>query len=195
MRAVVHDRYGPPPEVLRVAEVERPVPKEHEVLVKIHASTVTRSDAIACATSSSGSPSVHRHPPPEADDLRLGVRGPCRGRLCANNDKLAGSVRTRLARRSSPPSAIATSQKSRCTSNPKKRINTTSLWLTTDRDEAGDATTTDPCARHTRTVAGRPVGAGNSDLEITDREPCLRASKRFRKRISSAGSATRSSLR
>ena len=26
--------------------------------------------------------------------------------------------------------------------------------LTTDRDEAGDATTTDPCARHTRTVAG-----------------------------------------
>jgi NADPH:quinone reductase-like Zn-dependent oxidoreductase len=43
MRAVVHDRYGPP-EVLRVAEVERPVPKEDEVLVRVHASTVTRSD-------------------------------------------------------------------------------------------------------------------------------------------------------
>jgi NADPH:quinone reductase-like Zn-dependent oxidoreductase len=43
MRAVVHDRYGPP-EVLRVAEVERPVPKEGEVLVKVHATTVTRSD-------------------------------------------------------------------------------------------------------------------------------------------------------
>ena len=45
MRAVVHDRYGPP-EVLRVDEVERPVPKEDEVLVKVHASTVTRGEAM-----------------------------------------------------------------------------------------------------------------------------------------------------
>jgi NADPH:quinone reductase-like Zn-dependent oxidoreductase len=45
MRAVVHDRYGPP-EVLRVAEVERSVPKEDEVLVRVHASTVTRGDAM-----------------------------------------------------------------------------------------------------------------------------------------------------
>ena len=43
MRAVVHDRYGPP-EVLRVAEVERPVPEDEEVLVAVHASTVTRGD-------------------------------------------------------------------------------------------------------------------------------------------------------
>src|SRR5688572_33267953 len=43
MRAVVHDRYGPP-EVLRVEEVERPVPKEDEVLVRVHATTVTRTD-------------------------------------------------------------------------------------------------------------------------------------------------------
>jgi len=43
MRAVVHDRYGPP-DVLRVAEVERPVPKDDEVLVRVHASTVTRTD-------------------------------------------------------------------------------------------------------------------------------------------------------
>jgi NADPH:quinone reductase-like Zn-dependent oxidoreductase len=44
MRAVVYDRYGPP-DVLRVAEVERPVPKDDEVLVRIRAATVNRSDA------------------------------------------------------------------------------------------------------------------------------------------------------
>ena len=43
MRAVVQDRYGPP-EVLRVAEVGRPVPKEDEVLVQVQASTVNRTD-------------------------------------------------------------------------------------------------------------------------------------------------------
>jgi NADPH:quinone reductase-like Zn-dependent oxidoreductase len=45
MRAVVHDRYGPP-EVLRVDEVERPVPKEDEVLIRVCASTVTRGEAM-----------------------------------------------------------------------------------------------------------------------------------------------------
>ena len=43
MRAVVHDRYGPP-DIQRLEEVERPVPKEDEVLVKIHATTVNRTD-------------------------------------------------------------------------------------------------------------------------------------------------------
>ena len=43
MRAVVFDRYGPP-DVQRLEEVETPVPKDDEVLIKIHATTVTRTD-------------------------------------------------------------------------------------------------------------------------------------------------------
>ncbi len=43
MKAVVHERYGPP-DVLRLEEVERPVPEDDEVLVRIRASTVTRTD-------------------------------------------------------------------------------------------------------------------------------------------------------
>src|SRR5450759_1068402 len=43
MRAVVYDRYGTP-DVLRLEDVERPVPKEDEVLLKIHTTTVNRLD-------------------------------------------------------------------------------------------------------------------------------------------------------
>lgn len=43
MRAVVYDRYGPP-DVLHLEDVERPVPGEDELLVKIHATTVNRTD-------------------------------------------------------------------------------------------------------------------------------------------------------
>ena len=43
MRAVVYDHYGPP-EVLRFEDVPRPVPKDDAVLVRIHATTVNRTD-------------------------------------------------------------------------------------------------------------------------------------------------------
>jgi NADPH:quinone reductase-like Zn-dependent oxidoreductase len=43
MKAVVYDRYGPP-DVLRLEDVERPEPKEDEVLIKVRATTVTRAD-------------------------------------------------------------------------------------------------------------------------------------------------------
>jgi len=43
MRAVVRDRYGPP-EVLRLDDVERPTPNVDQILVRIHATTVSRSD-------------------------------------------------------------------------------------------------------------------------------------------------------
>jgi NADPH:quinone reductase-like Zn-dependent oxidoreductase len=43
MKAIVHTKYGPPDE-LQVREVEKPVPKDDEVLIQIHATTVTTSD-------------------------------------------------------------------------------------------------------------------------------------------------------
>src|SRR5262245_24264680 len=43
MRAVVHDRYGPP-EVLHLEEVPRPVPGAGDVVVRVHATTMNRTD-------------------------------------------------------------------------------------------------------------------------------------------------------
>lgn len=43
MRAVVHDKYGSP-DVLRLEDVARPIPGPDQVLVKIHATTVNRTD-------------------------------------------------------------------------------------------------------------------------------------------------------
>jgi NADPH:quinone reductase-like Zn-dependent oxidoreductase len=43
MRAVVCTGYGPP-DLLELREVEKPVPEDHEVLIKVHATTVHRGD-------------------------------------------------------------------------------------------------------------------------------------------------------
>jgi len=76
MRAVVHDRYGAP-EVLRLEDVERPVPEEDEVLVRVHATTVSRTDCHM------------RRAKPFIWRFFLGLRGPKRRIL---GSELAGEV-------------------------------------------------------------------------------------------------------
>lgn len=63
MRAVVYDSYGPP-DVLRLEDVERPTPKDDEVLVRVHATTLNRTD---CGWRSA-TPFIARY--------FIGIRGP-----------------------------------------------------------------------------------------------------------------------
>jgi len=83
MRAVIYDRYGPP-EVQRLEDVERPVPKDDEVLIRIHATTVNRAD---CATRE-----ANRRSGPAVMLISRSVSGLLRPRQRILGSELAGEV-------------------------------------------------------------------------------------------------------
>ena len=43
MKAIVYTRYGPP-DVLKLLDVARPIPKDDEVQIKVHTASVNGSD-------------------------------------------------------------------------------------------------------------------------------------------------------
>ena len=76
MKAAVRTRYGLP-DVVRVVEVEKPAAKDHEVLVRVHATTVNRTDCGLRAAK----PFIYR--------FFLGLRRP---RLTVLGNEFAGQV-------------------------------------------------------------------------------------------------------
>jgi len=44
MHAIILDQYGPPADVLKIADVARPIPNDHQVLIKVHAAAVNPAD-------------------------------------------------------------------------------------------------------------------------------------------------------
>ncbi len=82
MKAIVWTKYGPP-DVLQLKEVEKPAPKDNEVLIKIYAATVTTAD---CELRSLKTPILIRLP------LRIyvGLRKP--KRITILGQELAGEI-------------------------------------------------------------------------------------------------------
>lgn len=76
MKAIVYTKYGPP-EVLQIKEVDKPVPKDNEVLIRIYSTTVTATEC----TFRKGEPFIAR--------LFTGLRKP---KITTLGEELAGEI-------------------------------------------------------------------------------------------------------
>jgi NADPH:quinone reductase-like Zn-dependent oxidoreductase len=83
LKAVVYTKYGPP-EVLHLREVEKPIPKNKEVQVKIHAATVTMGDCEMRSLKFSGAMKFLMR-------FAIGFRGP-RKKKSILGQELAGEI-------------------------------------------------------------------------------------------------------
>ncbi len=81
MKAIVCPKYGPP-EVLQLKEVAKPTPKDNEVLIRVHASTVTKGDILS---RSNAVPLVYK----PLVGIMVGFRGP---RKKIQGHELAGEI-------------------------------------------------------------------------------------------------------
>jgi NADPH:quinone reductase-like Zn-dependent oxidoreductase len=93
MRAAICTRYGPP-EVQRIEEVDKPVPRRGEVLVRVHASSVNSSDWFVRSGLASGSLVLRA-----MLRLAVGFRGPRRrilGMVVAGEVEAVGRAVTRF---------------------------------------------------------------------------------------------------
>ncbi len=82
MKAVIWTKYGPP-DVLQLREVDQPIPKDNEVLVKVYATTVIAGD---CELRNLKVPSLYRIP----IRLFLGLSNP--KRITILGQELAGEI-------------------------------------------------------------------------------------------------------
>jgi len=82
MKAIIWTKYGPP-EVLQLKEVEKPLPKNHEVLIKVNATTVTVGD---CELRSLKGPILFRLP------MRLYIGFSKPKRITILGQELAGEI-------------------------------------------------------------------------------------------------------
>ncbi|MBY8986742.1 MAG: NAD(P)-dependent alcohol dehydrogenase [Candidatus Lokiarchaeota archaeon] len=83
MKAIVCTKYGPP-DVLQLKEVDKPTPKDNEILVKIHAATVTMGDCELRSLKFHGMLKVLMR-------LGVGFKGP-RKRFSILGQELAGEI-------------------------------------------------------------------------------------------------------
>ena len=82
MKAIIWTKYGPP-DVLQLKEVEKPLPKNHEVLIKVNATTVTVGD---CELRSLKGPILFRLP------MRLYIGFSKPKRITILGQELAGEI-------------------------------------------------------------------------------------------------------